>query len=208
MSTGHKPVWRRGWVKILFLGGLGSTLGAMAFAGLVFVVILGLLGASPTSATSAYPSGFGAPPVTPRHGRVTDAQAQFAGSLVACSGLSPDVALGWIVAEGGGVNPGQPANNFLFLTAATGGFRDFPTPQDAATAVCQTLQAKDYAGILASAGQSATLQLLAIAESPWDGGHVAWGDPAGHYGGSGQNLVGAYYSLMGDTSCQRTSQPC
>src|SRR4029077_5528420 len=83
----------------------------------------------------------------------------------------------------------------------TGGFRSFASPEEAAQAVCLTLGASQYRGIVASVGQAPTLQLIAIAQSPGDGGYVAWGDPSGHYGGDGRNLVNTYYRLIGNTAC-------
>lgn len=206
------PKRSRWWLRIVLAGGVGTCLAAVGFLGLAVVIILGFVGGqTSTGAASAsmdlapyYSAGCMPPKV-----RIpTSGQLEFCGAVAICSRLDPLVAMAWTVAEGGGVNPGQPPNNFLFLTAATGGFRSFASPEEAAQAVCQTLAAPDYEGILASASQPPILQLIAIAESSWDGGHVAWGDPVGHYGGMGQNLTNAYYSLLGDNSCQRKASPC
>ena len=204
---------RRRWVKFALLGASGSALGTLALAGFFLLVVVSLLPSLVGSLTGPGGTGFQtlseAPPVVPRTAVATQAQEQFAGDLVACSHLDSYVALGWTLAEGGGVNSGQPAYNFLFLTAPGGGFREFASSEEAAAAVCSTLRAPDYAGLL-SAAQTATPldQVLAIAESPWDGGHVAWGDPAGHYGGRGQNLLSAYYGVLGTSYCSGTRGPC
>lgn len=200
---------RRKWLKILLLLGGSSTLVMAGFLGLILLTVMGLLGASQAIGTQASGgNAYSASPVIPKSGGTTAGQQEFAGALVACSGLDPNVALAWAVQEGGGVNDGQPPNNFLFLTAVTGGFRSFASPEEAAIAVCQTLQARQYAGILASIGLAPTLQLIAIYSSPWDGGYVPLGDPSGHYGGDGRNLVSTYYRLIGNTACQNRGQPC
>ena len=196
------------WVKLLLLGGVGSTLGFVAFGGFLLLSVLALLGGGNVTGTAAGYGAFSYPAVVPKSGGAAPAQEEFAGALVGCSGLDPNVVLAWTLAEGGGVNPSQPPNNFLFLTAATGGFRSFASPEEAAQAVCLTLTSNDYAMIPLSAGQTPTLQLIAIAQSPWDGGHVAWGDPAGHYGGDGRNLLASYYSLIGNSSCPKVGGPC
>jgi hypothetical protein len=173
------------------------------------MAVMTLLGASRVGGTLAQTtSSFGAPAVVPKGSGATAGQEEFAGALGLCWPADPYVRLAWTVAEGGGVNPGQPPNNFLFLTAVTGGFQSFDSPESAAQAVCQTLQAPQYAGVLSSVGLAPVLQLIAVAQSPWDGGYVAWGDPAGHYGGDGRNLVGAYYRLLGNTNCLYPTQPC
>src|SRR4029077_12164665 len=140
---------RHWWAKFLLLGGVGSTLAVLAFGGLLFLSVLGFLGVSTgTGTTPGFGTAYSATAVVPKSGGMSQAHEEFAGALVACTGLAPYVALAWVASEGGGVNPGQPGWNFLFLTAVGGGFREFGSPQEAAQAVCQTLQARDYAGIL------------------------------------------------------------
>lgn len=199
----------RSWlVRFLLASGLGGTAVIVALFGFLLFGVMLFSGSGSLSQAPAA-SSYQPPAVISKSSGATDAQEFFAGALASCQpGLDGAVALGWALAEGGGVNPGQPPNNFLFLTAATGGFRSFASPLDAAQAVCVTLQAPDYTVIRASLGRPAVEQLIAIAESPWDGGHVAWGDPSGHYGGTGQNLIAAYYRATGSTGCYPSRGPC
>ena len=204
-----RPLRKRRWVRVALLAGGGTSLLGAAVGGLFLLSVVSLLGvlvSSPSGLDGGYVPA--AVRVHARTGGTTQGQEEFAGALVACSRLDPLVVLAWTLAEGGGVNPGQPANNFLFLSSIAGGFREFASPAEAAAAVCLTLGAADYAVIRAAAGLAPILQLLAIAESPWDGGHVPWGDRGGHYGGRGENLVSVYYSLIGSPACPRAGGPC
>lgn len=201
------------WGKWLALSAVGSALGAVGFLGVAMigtvVLILGAGTASQTSTTAT----FGSANIPTHGGRVSASQQEFAARLVACSqylnppgAFDPYVALALAVAEGGAQSPGQPTNNFLFIGGAGG--PSYASVEDGAQAVCTFLRGSSYAGVRASLTQAPILQLLAWAQSPWDGGFVPWGDSRGHYGGDGRNLLSAYYSLLGSTSCQVVKEPC
>lgn len=121
-----------------------------------------------------------------------------------CGQMSLSVTRGWAKAEGGGVNPGQPANNYLFLSCggaagcvslAGGLWRTFASPADAALAVwAQLIGSPAYAGVVAAAasGLGDDPVIEAIAGSPWDGGHYA--SAAGQVGAK---LIWAYDAVLG-----------
>jgi len=89
-------------------------------------------------------------------------------------GIDLNVCRAWFHQENGG-NPGQPANNFLFI-ACTGGpcmslagrdWATYPTPADGAAAIAQLLGTRQYAGVVASFGSDPLVQITALGESPW-----------------------------------------
>lgn len=142
---------------------------------------------------------------------LTTAQERGCGILAGYMNYDRNAIRAWCASEGNKGNPGQPAYNLLFLscgvpeqidcvTLAGRKWAEFASPDDFAIAAWNNLvrgQKQNYRGILSAAGTSPMNEILAIAASPWDGGNVAWGDPAGHYGGRGENLIASYSSLTG-----------
>ncbi|HEY8775807.1 MAG TPA: hypothetical protein VIM33_04915 [Gaiellaceae bacterium] len=101
------------------------------------------------------------------------------------TGLRQDVIAAWVVAENS--DPAHPStkNNPLNIRNGPGGsFRPYPNMKAAADATVTSLHNGRYAPVLGAAKTNdPKAELAAIANSPWD---------AGHYGGKGQNLLGAY----------------
>lgn len=142
---------------------------------------------------------------------LTAAQERGAAILAGYMNYDLNAIRAWIASEGNKGNAGQPAYNLLFLSCgvpeqidcvelAGRKWAEFSSPDAFAIAAWNNLvrgQKQNYRGILSAAGTSALSEIIAIAASPWDGGNVAWGDPAGHYGGMGQNLLASYSSLTG-----------
>jgi hypothetical protein len=115
----------------------------------------------------AAPTIFGTP-------GLSNDQVLFGSLVVQGTGLRPDVVFAWILAEGG------PRDNPLNI----GPHRHFGDPRGAAKATVALLHTPRYAPILRAAKSGdPNAQLHAIAASPWD---------AGHYGGDGRNLRGAF----------------
>lgn len=142
---------------------------------------------------------------------LTAAQERGAAILAGYMNYDRNAIRAWLASEGNKGNPGQPAYNLLFLSCgvpeeidcvelAGRKWAEFATPDTFAIAAWNSLvrgQKQNYRGILSAAGTSPMNEIIAIAASPWDGGNVAWGDPAGHYGGRGENLIASYASLTG-----------
>lgn len=128
---------------------------------------------------------------------LTATQEQFSQILAQQTGLDLNVVRGWVNAEVGGTD-GNGWGNFNYLNISTqkGGFPSVQAAADEATRWITTMS--NYAGIrqaITTGNPQAELQ--AIWQSPWD---------AGHYGGSGQNLVNSYHSV-GGTSAPAATAP-
>ena len=117
-------------------------------------------------------------------GRFSSWQLAFIRGLSASTGLDMYTVAAWVLAEGG--PPDNPLN--------IGPGQHYSNPVAATTSFLR--QNSYYRGILASAKHdNPVAQVMAIARSPWDGGTVAWGNPAGHYGGKGQHLLADLKSI-------------
>lgn len=144
------------------------------------------------------------PAPTTRPSATNNPRYSFIQQVAQATGLQPGVVAAWVRAESGAQGSGAYGGfNYLNLTAkgsagwsgvpitgsyasngGTGNFATFGSVDDAAAETAWWIQhMSNYSGIRATAGKPAPVQLAAIARSPWD---------AGHYGGNGQNLVGAY----------------
>src|SRR4029077_18380117 len=123
-AAGDYPVPRSIWSRILLLAGGGSTAAFLGFLWLDLLAVLGMLGPSGASGTTNPYGPYSASPVVAKSGGTTAGQSEFAGALVACSGLDPNVALACAAARGGG-HDRQPPNNSLLLTTVTRGSRSF-----------------------------------------------------------------------------------
>jgi hypothetical protein len=182
-------------------------------AGIVAVPVILILSLASLANTS-YPPAAGTQPIAGGQETFAESLAMLPFCLPApdastCGDMGIDVARAWAVAEGGGVNTGQPADNFLFESCVPGvgsgcaslagrDWATFAAPADAAEAVWITLQGASYAGVVSAiatgAGDAAVL--MAIASSPWDAGHYA-----GASGVVGENLFRAYDDVVGATGC-------
>jgi hypothetical protein len=105
-------------------------------------------------------------------------------AAVRAPGIDLNVCRAWFKVENG-AGPGQPANNYIFIscthapcmTLAGRDWQVYASPAEGVAAIVSLLQAKDYAGVLASFGLPPEVQIQAIGESPWCECH--YGDPPG-----------------------------
>jgi len=113
--------------------------------------------------------------------------AGYAAQASGLTGLDTNVILAQWISENGWSVPAT--NNFgNIMVAGTNTLMTYSTPQAGVTAYANFLKDNsNYAGVLATAGQSPQAQLSAIASSPWD---------AGNYQG-GTLLTSVYNSLTG-----------
>lgn len=133
---------------------------------------------------------------------LTPAQEVGCGTLASYMNYDHNAVRAWCAAEGNVGNPGQPANNLLFLSCGVpeqdgcitlNGRRwaTFPSVEVGAIAMWNNLARNPnlYGGVLAASGSDPVTEMQAIAVSPWDAGH--YGNPPG------TNLIADYDTLLG-----------